>query len=123
MKIVFFNDQRVVTSVLENVSNPVAYGLSEVRWDDGGYSFLNDNYLILDDTIDFTTVSEDEFLSQYKEQAKYDLAKVLDANRVSYMVAGTLTEKENQFTADKTTIDSKTSIEDVKLFMIEIENR
>lgn len=119
MKIVFFNDTRQVISVLEKVINPTPYGINEVRWQDGGYSFLQNNYLILEDDIIFEEVLEEEFLRQFKEQAKFDLAKELEANRVTYMVNGTLTEKEEQYNNDKATIDTKNTIEEINLFLIE----
>lgn len=123
MKIVFFNNERELIEILEDVTNPQPYGLDEVRWEGGGYSFLENNYLILEDSVDFSTVTEDIFIIQFKEQAKFSLAKILEANRINYMVAGIITEKEQQFNDDKLTIDSKSSLEELEVFMNEVKNR
>jgi hypothetical protein len=119
MKIIFFNDEKYVTETLENVDNPMFYGINEVRWNEGGASFFTDNYLILEDDVKFEDVTDEEFLRQYKEQAKFELAKVLERDRVSYMVNGTLAEKEQQFVEDKARIDSLLTIEEVILFLNE----
>lgn len=123
MKIVFFNNERELIEILEDVNNPQPYGLDEVTWEGGGYSFLENNYLILEDTVDFSTITEDIFVTQFKEQAKFSLAKILEANRINYMVAGIITEKEQQFNDDKLAIDSKNSLEELEVFMNEVKNR
>jgi hypothetical protein len=123
VKIIFFNEDRKVTDTLEKVINPVFYGINEIRWEDGGASLFPDNYLILEDEVNFEDVTEEEFLRQYKEQAKFEIAKILEMNRVAYMVNGNLAEKEQQFEEDKVSIDLKETIEEVKLFMIEAKQR
>jgi hypothetical protein len=123
MKIIFFNRNKEITSILEQVENPVPYGLGEVRWEMGGHTVFEGNYIILEDTVNFSEVTDEEFLRQYKEQAKYDLAKKLEEKRVYYMVQGNLAEKEQQFVEDKATIDSKTSVEEIDLFLLEVRQR
>lgn len=124
MKIIFYEDDtKKVKEVLEKVENPIPYGLDEIRWKDGGHSLFSSNYVIVNDDVNFEDITEEEFLRQFKEQAKFELAKVLEVNRVKYMVDGTLTEKEERFASDKALIDGKTSIEDVRLYLMDVTNR
>jgi hypothetical protein len=125
MKIIYFNNERKVLRTLEHVLNPVFYGLHEIRWDDGGDALSEDNefYLIVEDDVDFKTIAEEEFVRQYKEQAKFELVKRLERNRMFYLVEDNYDEKVEEFKIDKETIESKTSIEELKIFMNEVKNR
>jgi hypothetical protein len=123
MKVVYFDNTRNITKILENVINPQFYGLHEVRWENGGDTFFEDYYVILEDEIDFETVTEEEFLRQYKEQSKFDLARYLESNKLYFMVNGTTSEKEAEFISDKTGIDNLQTIEEVKLYMTQVKER
>jgi hypothetical protein len=125
MKIVYFNNERRLLRTLEKVENPLIYGLHEIRWNNGGDAISEDIefYLILEDNVEFESVTEEEFLRQFKEQAKFELAKRLERNKLYYMVDGTLEEKQTDFNFDKVTIDGKPTVEEIKIFMSEAKAR
>jgi hypothetical protein len=125
MKIVYFNNEKRLLRALEKVENPVFYGLHEIRWNNGGDAISEDTefYLILEDDVEFESVTEEEFLRQFKEQAKFELAKILERNKLYYMAGGTLDEKQIEFISDKTKIENMTTIEEIKIFMNEIKTR
>lgn len=123
MKVIYFDENRNITKVLEKVNNPQFYGLHEVRWENGGDTFFSDYYIVLEDEVEFEAVTEEEFLRQFKEQAKFDLVRNLESNRLHFMVNKTLSEKEQEFVSDMQRIDEMLTIEEIKLYMIEIKER
>ena len=120
MNIVFFNYDKQITNEFELIINPIQYGLHEVLWEDGGYSDFSDRYVILEENADFSTLSDEEFLQQYKEQAIMELAKLIERNRVFFLANGTLQEKETEFVNDKTLINSFTTEEELDLNLQQI---
>jgi hypothetical protein len=125
MKIIYFSNDRKVLRTLEKVTNPVNFGLHEIRWQNGGDALAEDStfYVIVEDGVVFEEITEEEFLRQYKEQAKFELAKRLEKNKLFYMVDGTTETRQSEFLTDKERIESLTSVEDIKLFMTEVKER
>jgi hypothetical protein len=125
MKIFYFSNERKLIRTLEGVQNPILYGLNEIRWDDGGDTLNDDtvSYLIVEDEISFESITEEEFLRQFKQQAKFELAKRFERNKMYYMVEGKVEAKQTEFEEDKQKIEEKITIEEVKIFMIEVKAR
>jgi hypothetical protein len=120
MKIIFFNNNKQVTNELRMIHNPMSYGFNEVMWDNGGYADITERYVIVDEEVIFEDVSDEEFLKQYKEQAKVEIAKQLERNRVFYIANGTLSEKEEMTATDITTIENIISEDELTLALEEI---
>jgi hypothetical protein len=125
MKIFYFSNERKLIRTLEGVQNPILYGLNEIRWDDGGDTLNDDtvSYLIVEDDVSFESITEEEFLRQFKQQAKFELAKRFERNKMYYMVEGKVEAKQTEFEEDKQKIEEKITIEEVKIFMIEVKAR
>lgn len=122
MKVIVFvqeNNERKITEVYENVSNPYPYGLHEVRWDAGGHGEIEGNYVIVEETQNLEDLTDNDLLLQFREQAKFELAKELERNRVTYMVNGTLDAKQQEFEDEKMVIDQKNSYEEISVYLIE----
>ena len=120
MKIIFFNNEKQITNELRMIHNPMSYGFNEVMWDNGGYADISERYVIVNEDELFENISQEEFLRQYKEQAKVEIAKQLERNRVFYIANGTLSEKETMTTTDITTIDNILSEDELTLALEEI---
>jgi hypothetical protein len=93
MKIVLFTEDRNVVEVLPNIANAKIFGLDEVIWDNGGMNFIENRYVVIDDTVDFENVLEEEIFSQYKLQSNYSLAKLLENNKIHFLAKGLYNEK------------------------------
>lgn len=120
MKIIFFNNERKITNEINRLSNPISYGFNEILWKNGGYADFTDRYVIINEEQDFKTLEENEILKQYKEQAKIEIAKLIEKNRVFFLANGTLSEKESDFIKYKETIDNAITEEELSIALEEI---
>jgi hypothetical protein len=120
MKLIFFNNERKVTNEINMIINPLAYGFNEIMWDNGGYADFSDRYVIVDENVRFENVSEEEIFKQYKNQAKIEIAKQLEKNRIFSMASGTFAEKEAEFSKDNERINNANSEEELSIILEEI---